>query len=155
MAVDHNRVLSREPQAGLTNAPRGLEAVDPKWGITVVRVMMGIILIVAGSGKWASGIGGTVAFFTQLGIPLPGVMGPFVALLEVVGGLLLLVGFQTRYVAILFVAEFLVTTFYVKLRGPGWDAGRIDMMILASAVMLLLAGPGRAALDEVWRGRRR
>ena len=131
---------------------RALAAVDPAWGITAVRVMAGIILIVAGYGKFAGGLGGFSGFIGSLGFPAPGVLGPLVAVLELVGGLLVLVGFKVRWIALLLIAEFLVTTFVIKLRGMGWDASRIDFMMLAAAVMLLLAGAGKASVDDIWSG---
>ena len=128
---------------------------EPRWGITVVRLMMGLILVVAGTQKWAAGIGNFANFVGQLGIPLPQVIGPVIATGEVVGGLLLLVGFRPRWVALWFICEFLVTAFYVKLgRGAGWDNARIDLMLLAGAGMLALGGGGVFALDEwLLRGR--
>jgi putative oxidoreductase len=133
---------------------RMLEGVAPGWGITVVRVMMGIILIVAGFQKFAGGIDGFAGFVGQAGIPAPGLMAPLVATLELLGGLLLLVVAMTRWVALLFILEFLVVAFVVKLPRTGWDASRIDLMMLAGAVMLFLAGPGKAAVDEMLMRRR-
>ncbi|MGI9145497.1 MAG: DoxX family protein [Chloroflexota bacterium] len=122
---------------------------DARWGITVVRLMMGVILVVAGTQKWANGIGGFVGFVTQLGVPVPQVVGPIIASGEVVGGVLLLLGFGIRWVSLWFIGEFLVTSLYVKLgHGQGWDAARIDLMILAGSAMLALAGAGALALDE-------
>ena len=40
--------------------------------------------------------------------------------------------------------------FYFKFPVQGWQAGRIDLMLLAGAIKLFLAGPGKAAIDEVW-----
>ena len=128
---------------------------EPRWGITVVRLMMGLILLVAGIQKWAAGIGNFINFVTQLGMPLPQVVGPVMATGEIIGGLLLLLGFGARWVAVWFVCEFLVTSLYVKLgRGAGWDNARIDLMLLAGAAMLLIGGSGALALDE-WLIRRR
>ncbi len=130
------------------------QPLDARWGITTVRVFMGVILIVAGLQKWLGGIGGTIAFFTQIGIPVPGLMGPVIATAEVVGGLLILLGLGARWVALWFIAEFLVTSFAVKLPRQGWDPARIDLMILAGSLMLLLAGAGKMALDEQLTRRR-
>ena len=41
-----------------------------------------------------------------------------------------------------------LTTFWVKVRHLGWIDARLDLMILAGAFLLVLAGPGRAALDN-------
>ncbi len=133
---------------------RALEGVAPGWGITVVRVTMGIILVAAGYSKFAGGLEGFSGFLSQVGFPAPGMLGPLVATLELVGGLLLIAGAVTRWVALLFVLQFLVVAFVVKLPRAGWDASRIDLMILAGALMLLLAGPGKAAVDEILLRRR-
>ncbi|MBA2447487.1 MAG: hypothetical protein H0V51_05620 [Chloroflexi bacterium] len=50
--------------------------------------------------------------------------------------------------------EFLVTTFIIKLPRMGWDPAQIDLMMLAGALMLLLAGPGKASVDEILARRR-
>ena len=127
---------------------RVLKSIDPRWTVVPVRVMMGLILIVAGYTKLTN-LGGTAGFFGQVGIPAPEVMAAFMAGLELIGGLLLLVGFATRWVAILFVLEFLFIVFVVKLPRMGWDPTRIDMMMLAGALTLVLAGAGAASVDAM------
>src|SRR5919204_1799477 len=132
--------------------------MSPSWGITVVRVMMGIILIVAGYQKFAGGIDRFAGFLPQLGLPAPQLIGWLVPILELVGGLLVLLGLGVRWIGLWFIIEFVVTAFYIKLPRPaplgGWDSARIDLMMLAAAVMLVLAGPGRASLDELLPRRR-
>lgn len=130
------------------------QPLDARWGIATVRILMGIILVVAGFQKWIGGIAGTVGFFTQIGVPVPQLMAPIVATGELVGGLLILLGLGARLVALWFVAEFLVTSFVVKLPRQGWDPTRIDLLMLAGSVMLVLAGAGKLALDERLAGRR-
>jgi putative oxidoreductase len=130
-----------------------LNAIHPGWGIAAVRLAASIVLIVAGFMKFGN-LNGFAGFLTNIGFPAPGALAPFIATLELVGGLLLLIGLGTRWLAILFVIEFLVTTFVVKLPRMGWDPSRIDVMMLAAAVLMLLAGPGKAAVDEVLARRR-
>ncbi|GAC1322616.1 MAG: DoxX family protein [Chloroflexota bacterium] len=124
-----------------------MERVDARWGLMLLRVMMSAIVLVSGIQKWSGGIGGTVNFFTSLGIPLPQVMAPVIATGEVIGGLLLLAGILSRPVAVWFIAEFLVTTFVAKLPRAGWDAARIDMLMLTGAVVIALCGAGAFAFD--------
>ncbi len=133
-----------------------IRTLPPDWGVTVIRVMAGIILVVASYEKFSAG--GFDAFtrvVTGLGIPAAQFWGIFIPLLEGIGGALLLVGLGARWVAALFVIEFLVTTFALKTpRQPpfgGWDSLRIDLMLLAAAVMTVLVGPGALALDSVLR----
>ncbi len=60
------------------------------------RALMAFIFIVAGYGKIA-GYAGTQGYMESMGVP--GAMLPLVILVELGGGLALLVGFQTRLVA--------------------------------------------------------
>jgi putative oxidoreductase len=131
------------------------------WGITVVRVMAGLILFVAALEKFnGGGFDGFTKAVTGMGLPLPQVWGVFIPLLELIGGGLILVGLGARWVAVFFIVEFTITSFVVKApRQPpfgGWDSMRIDLMLLATAVMVVLVGPGALALESVlFRSRRR
>ena len=62
------------------------------------RVLMSLIFIIAGWGK-LTGFSGTVGYFASLGLPMPSIITPLVILIELGGGLALLVGFKTRWVA--------------------------------------------------------
>jgi putative oxidoreductase len=127
------------------------------WGITRIRVVMGCMLMYSGYLKLIA-LTPTIGFFGMLQIPAPGVIAPIIAAGEVLGGLLLLVGLGMRYVPFWFIAMFIVTTFYVKLprEAPifGYDAARIDIMLLIGNVMLLLEGAGAFALDTYLARRR-
>ena len=129
------------------------------WGVTVVRVMAGIIITVAALEKFnAGGFDAFTRVVTGLAIPAAGFWGVFIPLLELVGGLMVLLGLGARWVAVLFVIEYAITSFALKLpRQPpfgGWDSMRIDLMLLAAAIMLVLVGPGAFALESVvWRRR--
>lgn len=132
---------------------RTLAGPFPGWGITAVRVMMAVILLVSAYLK-ITNLAGAISFFGRLGIPLPEVLAPLDTTMELVGGLLILVGFASRWIGLWFIGEFLVTAFYVKLPRVGWDDARIDLMMLAAAVMLVLAGSGKASVDELLMKRR-
>jgi putative oxidoreductase len=81
---------------------------------------------------------------------MPGIAGPFIGTLELVGGILLLLGLFGRWLGLLYAIEFVVATFYVKFAGTGWASGRLDLMLLAGGILIFLAGPGKAAIDAVW-----
>lgn len=134
---------------------RGIGNIDPGWGITAVRLATGLILLVAGWGKVTGGIGGVAEAFAGMGVPLPGIAAPFVAVLELVGGALLLVGLASRWLGLLFAIQFAYITFLLKLPSQGWGPTRIDVMLLAGAILLFLAGSGRGSVDEVWLERDR
>lgn len=62
------------------------------------RLLMAQIFIISGFGK-LTGYAGTLGYFGKIGLPLPGVVLPLVILIELGGGLALLFGFKTRWVA--------------------------------------------------------
>jgi len=136
---------------------RGIGTIDPGWGITPVRVAMGLIVFLAGWGKLTGegGIAGVAEGFRAMGIPLPGVAAPFVVILEVVGGLLLLAGLAARWVGLVFALQFAYISFLLKLPTDGWDGARFDVLLLAGSLLLFLAGAGRLSVDEVWLERDR
>jgi putative oxidoreductase len=126
---------------------RGVLGIQPGWGLTLVRISTGLIFTVHGYQKFAGGIAGVVGFFTKVAIPAPGAMAPFVATLELVGGVLLILGLLTRWIALLLAFEMIVTTFWVVIPARGWNASDLDRSLLAAGLALFLAGPGRAAID--------
>lgn len=67
--------------------------------IAVGRVLLSPIFILAGYGK-LTGIAGTAGWFGSIGLPFPMVVAVLVGLLELFGGLAILVGYQTRLAAI-------------------------------------------------------
>jgi len=38
----------------------------------------------------------------------------------------------------------------LKIPSAGWNASDLDRMLLVASVLLVLAGPGAAALDRLW-----
>lgn len=62
------------------------------------RLLIAQIFIISGFSK-LMGYGATQGYFSSLGVPMPGVLLPLVILVELGGGLALLLGFKTRWVA--------------------------------------------------------
>jgi putative oxidoreductase len=127
------------------------------YGIALFRVAMGCMLIHSGYLKFIA-MSGAIRFFGMIAIPAPDIVAPIIATGEVLGGILLVLGLGIRYVPLWFIAMFLVTTLYVKLprEAPifGYDAARIDIMLLIGSIMLLLEGAGAFALDSYLAKRR-
>jgi putative oxidoreductase len=114
-----------------------------------LRLAMGVILSVAGYMKLV-GIAGTIAYFTKLGFPVPVITAWFITLLELIGGIALILGLFVRYFGLLYTVEFIVAAFWVKLPTQGYAASRLDLMILAGAAALYFLGAGRWSIDSIW-----
>jgi putative oxidoreductase len=67
--------------------------------ILVGRVLLSALFIIAGFGKLTA-ISATAGWFGSIGLPMPTVTTVLVGLVELLGGLAILIGFQTRIAAI-------------------------------------------------------
>jgi putative oxidoreductase len=120
-----------------------------------VRMIMGLVLIITGHEKLISGIQRVSATMLKNRIPFPTVAAAYITALELVGGVLLLIGLGGRLLGLLYIGEFLVVSFYVLVPTRGWMDARLPIMLLAGALMLFLCGSGAASLDSVLRKLRR
>lgn len=117
----------------------------------VLRIVLGLIFLVHGLDKFQTGLDQVAMWFSSLG--LPGVLAYLVAWLEVIGGIALIIGFQTRFFSGAFILLLVGALFSVKLSagflGDGSSAGyEFDLALLAIAIHLLNVGPAsRYSLD--------
>ena len=127
------------------------------WGLTVLRVVTGLVFFMHGYVKvFEWGFGGTAAGFEQMGIPLAAVAGPMVGLLELLGGLALMAGLATRWVSIPLAVTMLVAILVVHLPNGFFNpqGEEFPLMLLASTAGLALSGGGALAVDNVLAARR-
>jgi len=128
--------------------------MNPELGLTILRVVLGVIFIAHGLPKLTGGIEGTVQFLGAVGIPAPIVAAWFIALLETLGGLMLLVGFFVTPVSLLLVIEMMTgivlvhapNGFYVI--GPGEGGVEFNLLLVASLLVMMFCGAGLAAIDN-------
>jgi putative oxidoreductase len=122
------------------------------WATTVVRVVTGALFVSFSLGKFVDHAQES-ADFDHYGIPAPEVATYLVGALELVGGILLLVGLLTRPAALLLA---------LNLVGAIATAGRVDggtfhlgvgPAMLVAMLFLVWAGSGRLALDRTLRVR--
>ena len=119
-------------------------------GLTVLRVVVGIVFLVHGGQKlFIWGFHGVAGFLGGLGIPFPIFSGVVLTLVELLAGAALVLGLLTRWAALLLALEMLVAilTFHLK-HGFFVPAGvEYPLMLLTANVTLLLSGPGAASVD--------
>ena len=122
------------------------------WGITLLRVIVGLVFFMHGQQKlFDNGIDGVEMFFGSLGVPLPGLAAVVVTTVETLGGLALILGLLTRIVAPLLVADMLVAALVVHRENGFFVANNgyeLVLLLAAGALALVVTGPGAAALDH-------
>ena len=120
----------------------------------VGRVLLAIIFIVAGFGKLMAPAG-TIGYIASTGLPLPEVGYGLALVVELGGGLLLLDGLGTRYVALVLAVFCLFTAFV--FHGFGDMNNQINAMkniAMAGGFLFVFAhGAGAWSLDAMRSGR--
>ena len=127
----------------------------------LVRMLVGCVFLSEGIQKFVFSDSLGVGRFVKIGIPAPEVMAPFVGVVEIVCGVLLLVGLFTQFAAIPLIIDILVaistTKIPILLEKGFWamaHEARVDWCMLLGSVFLLTVGGGRWSLDA-FRARRR
>jgi putative oxidoreductase len=121
------------------------------WGLTVLRVTVGIVFLVHGYQKlFTFGFHGVAAMLGHMGIPLPAFFAVAVTLVEFVGGLLLIVGVATRIAAAFVAVDMLVAILFVHAKHGFFNPGGVEfpLTLLAASICLVLAGGGALSLKR-------
>ena len=120
-----------------------------------VRLITGIIILAHGWQKLTEmgpgNFGGQM--LAGLGVPLPMFMGYVVTFIEIIGGILLIVGFLSRLAALLLTINLVVAILLVKvnvgfLSGSSGTGAELDLALIAGFLVILFAGPGRLSVDH-------
>ena len=116
----------------------------------LARILLSFMFIMSGFSK-ISGYAATQGYMDSMGVP--GMLLPLVIALELGGGILLLVGFQTRIMALLF-AGFCLSSAYLFHFKPDDQMQMISFMkniaIAGGMLLLVIYGAGAWSVDA-WR----
>ena len=124
------------------------------------RILLALMFIPAGFGKLTN-IGGTAGYIASGGLPFPSVLAVLTGLLELFGGLALVIGFKVRWVGL---AMALFTLAASMLFHPFWSVPEAQQMVtkllfmknisVVGGMLLISAlGAGALSLDERRSGR--
>lgn len=122
---------------------------NAQWWSTAVRWLAGAILVSVSLSKFTRH-DDLVAAFERYGIPFPEQSVYLAGTVELVGGILLLLGFLTRLAALAVAGNMLVAVL---------TGGRVDVdfyhtglgsLLFLAAVFVLWSGPGLVAVDNRW-----
>ena len=123
-----------------------------KWGMLPLRIAVGLVFLMHGAQKlFVFGLGGTADIMGKLGLPLPGLCAMIVIVVELLGGLAILLGVFTRVAGALLAFEMLIAIMVARLSG-GFFAPygyEFELTLLAASLTFALHGPGRMSLEEM------
>lgn len=113
-----------------------------------LRAAVGVIFIAHSMPKFDPGFGG---FLGSIGMP-PEAQIP-IALLELVGGIVLIVGVLSRISASILSMNMLGAIFVIRGAASltGDDGYELDLILLAACLVIIAVGPGRASISHVVR----
>lgn len=118
------------------------------------RWMLAALFLPAGIAK-VTGFAGTVGYITSVGLPLPAAGAIIALIVEILGGLALIVGFGTRVAALVLAIFTLVASFFFH---PYWNVAADQQLIpfllfykniavVGGLFVLAAFGPGAWSLD--------
>jgi len=126
----------------------------------IIRVLVGVVFFSEGIQKFLYPEALGVGRFAKIGIPIPEISAPFVGVVEIVAGALLIAGLLSRLAAFLLLVDIAVAIASTKvpmLLGKGFWAtaheARTDWSMFLGLVFLLAAGPGPRSLDAEMSGK--
>ncbi len=128
--------------------------------LLLVRGVAGFVFLLEGILKFVSPDKLGIGRFVKIGIPSPEVLAPFVGVVEIACGLLIVFGLLTRPAALALIIDMLVaiatTKVPILLHAGFWDMAheaRLDFAMLASSCVLLTVGAGDHSIDAWLRKR--
>lgn len=118
--------------------------------LLTLRLLYGGQFYMTGRGKLMN-LDQTTSFFTDLHIPAPGFHAVLVGSTEMIGGVLLVLGFATRCAAVP-LAISMVVAYLTAHRADAFKSvddftSQAPYQFLLACLLLLTFGPGRVALD--------
>lgn len=125
--------------------------------LLLARIALGVIFVFHGLQKFlSSGLAQTTASFDALGIPLAVISAPAVAIIEVVGGIALILGAALPLFGFLLTLVMLGALVFVHLsNGFSVSEGGYEyvLALTAGTMVIALSGGGALAVDTLWQRR--
>ena len=121
----------------------------------VGRVLLALMFVWAGYGK-ITGYAGTAGWMASSGMPMVGLLLPLAILIELGGGIALIVGFKARWVALALAGFTLVASLifhnFWAMTGDAVMTNTLffykNVAVIGGMLMVFAFGPGRLSVDR-------
>ena len=117
--------------------------------LVIGRILLAALLLIAAYNKF-KGYDATIGYFSRLGIPSPNIMAPVAEAFEVICAILLIIGWQTRLVALAVAAFVIVAAGFAHTNFA--EANQLNhflknLAIAGGCLALFVSGAGAFSLD--------
>jgi putative oxidoreductase len=132
-----------------------MTTTEHAWAALVGRILLAAIFIMSGFNK-IGGFEGTAGYIASKGLPLPQVLTAATILVELGGGILLVLGWKARWAALAIAVFTLLAAFFFHNYWTYPEAQRMEqyisfwknIAIVGGMLAVFAFGPGRYAVDR-------
>jgi putative oxidoreductase len=124
------------------------------WAALLLRILVGWVFLTEGIQKFLFPIALGYGRFEKIGIPYPHISAPFVGVVEIACGILLLVGLATRFATLPLLIDISVAIATTKVpilvhQGfwPAMHEARVDFCMFLGLIAILCIGGGQISCD--------
>jgi putative oxidoreductase len=121
----------------------------------LIRLMVGIVFLSEGIQKFLYPLERGAGRFEKIGFSNADILGNFVGSLEILCGLLIVLGFLIRYASFMLIIIMFVAIYSTKvnilIRDGFWDflhESRVDWSMLLGSIFIFIKGAGFWSLDK-------
>ena len=121
------------------------------WGTTLLRVVVGAVFVAHGVQKLFIGFTNLGDYLMSAGIPYPTIAAVVLTLAELLGGIAMILGVLTRYVAVVLAFDMAVAIITVHWKNGFFmpNGYEFAMVLLAVNIFLVLSGGGAVELYKL------
>ena len=126
------------------------------WSLTLLRLFLGVVFAYHGALRLfvPANLSGSIAYFTQVGIPYAPFHVYLFGIIELAGGALLFLGLFTRWSAFIVMLEMFFVLFKVHLKNGflvGNNGYEFVLILIFALLFVLVNGPGRLSLGKLFK----
>ena len=132
---------------------QALDATFAKWGLVPLRIVVGITFLMHGSQKvFVFGISGTAEILHWVGIPFASFFAVVLMIVELFGGLAILLGVFARWAGVILAIDMTVAILTARMQGGFFTPNgfEFELVLLGACLTIAAIGSGAVSLEKRW-----